>query len=362
MADFTIKQGDTLPLLQATLTDENGDPMDLTDATDLKFRYRRKGSSTVVERDATIVTAASGIVRYAWQAADTATAGPMYAEWQVYYGTDILTHPNTGFIDIEVVDRIDTLEDVELLMSVGELKRDYLFGVDLTDDAGEPYPREMFEHYLRFAAAWAEKELDIPLQAVDIVDEIHDHYSADYGRWGYFQLDKYPVISIATGGVKFQYPSTPTPVTIDDEWIVLEDEGQSGVIQIVPGQGNIADVLLIPGSLMPMWSGAFGRVPGVWRFSYRAGFETGQLPADIKHVIGMAASIGVLNIAGDLIAGAGIASVSISVPGLNQNVNTTSSATNSGYGARVLEYQKELKEQMPNLRRYYGKNTRMVVA
>ena len=75
----------------------------------------------------------------------------------------------------------------------------------------------------------------------------------------------------------------------------------------------------------------------------------------------MHASIGILNIAGDLIAGAGIATKSVSVPGLSQNIGTTSSATNSGYGARIGEYQKELKAMIPNLRRYYGKGTRMVV-
>jgi hypothetical protein len=132
--------------------------------------------------------------------------------------------------------------------------------------------------------------------------------------------------------------------------LVLTEGGAHGVVQIVPGQGGIADVLLIPGALMPMWSGRSGRVPGIWRFTYRAGFEIGKLPPDLKHIIGMWASIGVLNIAGDLIAGAGIATKSVSVPGLSQNIGTTSSATNSGYGARI-----------PNLRRFYGKSTRMVV-
>lgn len=362
MADFTIKQGDVLPIITATLTDENGDAMDLTGVARVDFQYRRKGGSTVTTRTATVTDAANGGVEYAWVSADTATPGLMYAEWRVDYdgaGT-YLTHPNTGFIDIEVVDTIATLEENELLLSVSELQDMYLFGVDLTDDDGNPFPKEMYEHYIRAGAAWLEKELDIPLQAQTITEELHDHYAQDYGRWGYFQLDKFPIISI--NEVKFQYPSTITPVVIDNSWIVLEDEGQSGVLQIVPGQGNIADVLLIPGQLMPLWSGAFGRVPGIWRISYTAGFAVGDLPDDLKHILGMWAAIGPLNIAGDLIAGAGIANFSISVPGLSQSIGTTSSATNSGYGARILEYQKEIRQMLPNLRRYYGKGTRLIVA
>ena len=250
-------------------------------------------------------------------------------------------------------------ESADLLLTIDELKDVYLFGTTLTDDDGNPFPNRMYRQYIDAATAWLAKELDIKLVAEDISDETHDHFARDYGRWGYFQLHEYPIISIDE--VKFQYPSMASSVEISSEWIVLQDEGKSGVIQIVPGQGNIADVLLIPGALMPLWSGATGRVPGIWHFTYRAGFEPGDLPADLKHIIAMQAAIGVFNIAGDLIAGAGIANKSISIPGLSQNVGTTSSATNSGYGARIIEYQKEIKEMLPNLRRYYGKGTRMVV-
>lgn len=252
-----------------------------------------------------------------------------------------------------------------VLLSTDELIALYLFGVDLTDPAtGEPYPDRMFEHYIDVAVQWLQKELDIDLIARDYY-EVQDHYAGDYGRWGWFQLDHYPVRRVDS--LEFQYPSMSAGVTILDDWIILVDDGLTGVVQVVPGQGNIADVLLIPGMLMPIWSGATGRVPGVWRISYRSGFEPGKtpaeggLPADLKHLVAMAASIGVLNIAGDLLAGAGIASQSISVPGLSQSIGTTSSATNSGYGARIIEYQKEIKEALPNLRRYYGKGTRLVV-
>jgi len=245
------------------------------------------------------------------------------------------------------------------ILTTGQLQELYLFGVDLTDDDGNPFPERMLQHYVDAAISWLEHELDIPVVQKRIT-ETHDHWGKDYGRWGYFQLKKYPVAEVES--LKFQYPSQTDSVTINPQWIVLEDEGTSGVIQVVPGQGGIADVLLIPGALMPMWDGATGRVPGIWTMVYKAGFAPGSIPKDIVHAVGMMASIGVLNIAGDLIAGAGIANVSVSVPGLSQNIGTTSSATNSGYGARIIEYQKELKEMLPNLRRYYGKGTRMVVA
>ena len=102
-------------------------------------------------------------------------------------------------------------------------------------------------------------------------------------------------------------------------------------------------------------------LPQLYELTYTAGFETGQVPTDILDLIGMFAAIGPFHIFGDLIAGAGIATVSLSMDGLSQNIGTTSSATNSGYGARVGNYLKEIKEQVPHLRKYY-KGIRMVVA
>lgn len=262
-----------------------------------------------------------------------------------------------------------------LVFSVDELKEQYLFGVSLVDGDGNPYPPRMFRTYIAAAVAWLEKELDIPVTPRDIVNELHDHHGRDYARWGFFKLREWPML-IPTGTdpnkpfgddnpspikIVFQYPSQPSEVEINDNWIVLPEGGETGHLQLVPGQGGIADILLSPGSLLPFWRGGMNRVPGIWRFTYRAGFCAANLPADIKDAIGMKAAIQVFNIAGDLIAGAGIANTSISVPGLSQSVGTTSSATNSGYGARIGQYEKQLKALLPNLKRYYGKASKITV-
>jgi len=73
----------------------------------------------------------------------------------------------------------------------------------------------------------------------------------------------------------------------------------------------------------------------------------------ILKAVGMIAAITPLDIAGDLIAGAGIAQFSIGVDGLSQSVATTSSATNAGYGARIKSFQEQLKSTMSSLRAKY---------
>lgn len=76
-------------------------------------------------------------------------------------------------------------------------------------------------------------------------------------------------------------------------------------------------------------------------------------PRDIVECIGKLASLQILHPAGDLISGAGIASLSASLDGASQSKSTTSSATNSGYGARIGEYEKEVDKMLSEIRRRY---------
>lgn len=74
-------------------------------------------------------------------------------------------------------------------------------------------------------------------------------------------------------------------------------------------------------------------------------------PRDVMGLLGRYAAIHVLNIAGDLVAGAGIANRSASIDGASTSVGTTASATNAGYGARIIQYRKEIRDLLPLVRR-----------
>lgn len=78
-----------------------------------------------------------------------------------------------------------------------------------------------------------------------------------------------------------------------------------------------------------------------------------SLSPDLKQCIGLKAATGALNIAGELILGAGIASKSNGLDGISQSVNSTASAENAGYGARVRQNERELKDLLPALRSKY---------
>lgn len=106
---FSIKEGDTLPALRATLLDKDGNAVDLTAATAVQFRYELQGQfNTDVTKVATIVTAVDGIVEYQWVTGDTDIPGEYFGEFIVSFGTDKQTFPSgkDDFIEFCIADSL----------------------------------------------------------------------------------------------------------------------------------------------------------------------------------------------------------------------------------------------------------------
>lgn len=235
------------------------------------------------------------------------------------------------------------------IMSVSDLKQIYLFGLDLTNDAGVEFPDLHFEWSIRWAINWVEHLLDIKIRPTPLVER-YDYYQTDYTYWSIVDLREAPVISVEEYAVT--WPSDTDVIVFPSEWIQLRQD--SGQVNIVPTSGTLSQVLLTAGgSFLPLVASGRDFVPNVIRIKYTAGFPEGEVPIAIRDLIGKLSSFGPLNIAGDLIVGAGIASKTVSIDGLSQSINTTSSATNAGYGARLVQYTKEIKEVVPTLQRYY---------
>lgn len=242
------------------------------------------------------------------------TGNPTYWYQTSYY------HSSTGQ-ESRKSDAIQGEGDAALdIVSIDELKTNYLFGLDLTDDAGNPYPNSLYEFFIRSAISWLEHRLDIPISVRTLVDEQHDYYREDYKQYIWMKLKEYPVIQVEE--VRMVLPGEQVVQTFDTDWIHIQKE--SGQLQLVPGTGSAGSILLgAAGAYISMIYRNNRFIPDAFRVDYSAGFEPGQVPALITDVIGKKASFGPLNIAGDLLGGAGIASQSIGIDGLSQSFNTT---------------------------------------
>lgn len=108
MTAFAIKQGDSLPVLEATITKADGTALDLTDATSVTFRMRavnaRAAGTFKVNAAATFVDKPNGVVRYTFLPANTDTPGQYAGEFVIAFGGALQTAPTVGYQPIIVVD------------------------------------------------------------------------------------------------------------------------------------------------------------------------------------------------------------------------------------------------------------------
>jgi hypothetical protein len=236
------------------------------------------------------------------------------------------------------------------------LKKVFLWGVDLTEDNNLPYPDEFFEHAIKFGKDFFAKKCDVQVPRKTIHEQ-HDWSAAAKDEFSLLQLRVVPVREIV--GVTLKYGQKDI-WRIPHDWIVY-DEDEPEQVQIVPTTGaypmSVAELAFSQHVVLSKYQ----RFPRYYEVEYEAGLDDEDFSADELDVIGKWAAIQILNTAGDLIAGAGIASLSVGLDGVSTSKSTTSSATNAGYGARIIQWQKEIAHEVAVIRsRYHGLNMMVV--
>lgn len=104
---FDIKQGTRLPVLRRYLHDSDGEPIPFP-SQGVAFHARASGTGSagwIPSAAASIVSAASMLVAYAWTVTDTSTQGVFQGEFEgIYAGSQSIRCPDPGFIPITVGD------------------------------------------------------------------------------------------------------------------------------------------------------------------------------------------------------------------------------------------------------------------
>lgn len=257
-----------------------------------------------------------------------------------------------------------------------QLIQRYMGGVNLRP-GGCPYPDELFDFAIRAATEETERFLGIvilprtfyggepgdvaQMNLLSTEQNENGIYGAErqdwipYNQYQRMRLNWRPLIGVPTR-VRLVLPGAPLTnlPEIPPDWISVRD-GNAASIDIVPGSivGGFYYNGFFAGT-QTMWGAWWNnRIPNLMRVDYRAGFLPGCVPYAIQDVIGMWASMFILNPAGDQIAGPGVASASLSLGGLSQAISTTASATNAGYGARIIQYLKQIDRLTKQMRNDY---------
>lgn len=233
-------------------------------------------------------------------------------------------------------------KDTSLVMSPREFKEKYLFGLDLSR-YGEQLSDSVFDNALRSAQARIEEFLQLKLVRQVYVEEKH-FWNEDWVHWGYIPT-QFPVacayeVSGFLGTVKQTlYPR---------EWISAKktSDGQylHRMMYLVPNTKATHNQVITFHGLLPHVNYMANRqIPNYWHIVYATGFEPGKIPSTILQAMGKLAAIDILTIASDgMMPFPGVASTSISLDGLSQNLSSVASGQNGIFGARIAQYTKDL--------------------
>lgn len=238
----------------------------------------------------------------------------------------------------------------ESLITVSQMKERYLFGIDLTDEKGNPIPDSVLQHQINAAVSYLEHTLDIIISETEFEEE-YDYRAVDYVNFNFIQLKKRPVIEVSDFRAKF--PNSQDLVVFPQDWIVVEKE--SGQVQLSPVEGSFSGLVITQGgSYVPLIYGTRDHWPHLFKIKYKAGFCHDKIPVLINEMVGMQAAIRTFEILGDITLGPGVTGETVSLDGASTSKQLAASAMYSVYSARIDSYRKSLKEYMSAVKKFYA--------
>lgn len=243
-----------------------------------------------------------------------------------------------------------------LVLNSRELLTLYFYGIDIANTQGTDISSTTLETYIRQAQEEIENYFYIKLLS-QVIEEQGDYYRDEFRGTGFVKTEFVVNKALLLDG----YIGEQKQLSYPEAWLTENKNNGIGTtrqILVVPNS-NVSSMsingALFAGAVIPYLglvnSNSIG---GYWHKKYITGFGFDRLPYNLLDLVGKYASIKVFNMLGDNILGTpGVANMSLSIDGLSQSIGTTASATSAGYSARVIQYMKEIKISLQELKGVY---------
>lgn len=232
--------------------------------------------------------------------------------------------------------------DTTLLISVEEFKQKYLFGIDLSR-YGVAMQDDVYEVSLRSAQARLEEHLQLKFIKQIYWEQKH-FWHEDWINWGYIPTQFPVVCPIEVTG----WLGTVRQTLYPREWLSAKktSDGQylHRMLYLVPNVNSTYNQIIVFQGILPNVNYMKNRqIPNYWNVVYTTGFDIGKVPATILQAVGKIAAIDILTAAQDgMLQYPGVASTSISLDGLSQNLSTIANSQSGIFGPRITQYSNDL--------------------
>lgn len=274
-------------------------------------------------------------------------------------GNSPLPYPTPGIPLVaptqEIIAPLPNIQD-STIITAEELKRKYLYGINLTAPNGDVMSLEAIQDHIDDATSAIETFLQIYCRPRYFAEERADYVRGEYSNWGYFKLKNTPILQFYAFQVI--YPDTNSVVNLPLQWLQTDAVGESGVVNIIPGVGAMGNYIIGFGnSILPLVFSTADFLPDLFKISYSAGFPANKCPGAIKRVISIKAVIDILIQVSNSFLPTGAIEQQLGVDGNFERVTTIPFL----YEKQIELYRKQYSEEVSNLRSRYN-GIKMVVA
>lgn len=251
------------------------------------------------------------------------------------------------------------------ILTADDIRYTYLWGVESTASNGDFFTDAQIRNNIQSSVAELERALKVTIKKRRIkcqpgvglqlsrdYDEEEDPYTYRHDLWnrtGRIVLRRRPVISLD----RFELFGIADQRVLDlSSWARVDH--RKGVVNFFPKAGENGQFRVAPAAITMGLSWMNGDYPHGYKIDYTAGFgDSGLIPADLRDIIGKVATLRLLNIVGDGLI-AGFSSSSLSMDGVSESFNSTQSAENSYFGARIKVYLKDVETYLKENRNKFG--------
>ncbi len=269
------------------------------------------------------------------------------------------------------------------IITSDELRYVYAFGNDLVAPNSQVITDDTLQWYIDTAVGNVERDLNVTLikkkyrhrpiningvitsrdselenegeSDIDYLwEDPYDFVRKSFNEFIFIKLRNRPVIEVSKAEFR-----DPTGNLIANILSWKKVNHRMGSLEFFPHAGALASLPLYTGS--SYWGSPvrfiFDNYPDAYYIDYNAGFETVKHLKDrwkeIFIVVGKLAAINMLSDYGDGKLAA-IASSSLGLDGVSEAVSTTLSATSATFGARILQFKRDLTEFYKKNKYKYG--------
>lgn len=241
-------------------------------------------------------------------------------------------------------------------------------GITIKDKNNRELPDEYYKMAIESSIAQVEHDFDIAILP-RLIDEHLDFHRAEYEQYMFLNTKRKPLLQLES--LRMQYGGQQIYNYPPEWWKVYTREGQ---IQVMPQlllstQGTSMNQLVH--SSYPMVAGLpqqakhRNNAPQLFNVRYVAGmlpperegvYYDWEMPPTVNMLILKMALIEAMEQFGRLIIGPGIGSMSNSLDGASQTIDTTQTAMYGGASAEIVQLNEDIAKLKKSLTAYFGIN------